>query len=143
MATASSPQSLFGANASMRRLESQFELFQTQQGEFASQINAENRQTSSIIATIETTIRDREEAIRVAFDHTAAQRAAELASVVADARSEFDKQRQLLQDITSAVQLELNKLQQQIEQGSSKDGGNRNGKSFLLVKELKPPKLGK
>ena len=85
----------------------------------------------------------REEAIRIAFDTTVAQRAAELAAVVADARSEFDKQRRQLQDISNAVQLEFNKLQQQIEQGNPRDGGNKNGKGFLPIKELKPPKLGK
>ena len=92
---------------------------------------------------IETIFRDREEAIRAAFDSTAAQRAAELASVVSDARSEFEKQRQLLQEITSAVQVEFHKLQQQVDQGQTKEGGNRGGNSFLPVKELKPPKLCK
>ena len=87
MATGSSPQSLFGANSSLRRLEAQFELFQTQQGQFASQINEESIRTNTRMAAIESTIRDREETIRVAFDHTVAQRAAELASVVGDARA--------------------------------------------------------
>ena len=92
---------------------------------------------------IETTIRDREEAIRIAFDGTAAQRASELATVVSDAISEFEKQRQLLQEVTAAVQVELHKLQQQVDQSSTKEGGSRGGKSFLPVKELKPPKLCK
>ena len=142
MATASplSPQS--GAQR-VARLEQQLQQMQQDQGTFASQVNQAHAATGVRMATIESTIRDREEAIRIEFDRTAAQRAAQLASVIGDAKAEFDKQRQLLQGITDAVQLEFNKLQQQIEQGGSKDNGNKNGKSFLPVKELKPPKLCK
>ena len=93
-------------------MEERLQQMQTYQGIFASQVNAEMTQSKNRMIAIETMIRDREEAIRTAFDTTAAQRAAELAAVVADARSEFDKQRQQLQDITSAVQVEFNKLQQ-------------------------------
>ena len=99
MATSSSPQSLFGYSATMRRLEAQFELFQNQQGEFATQVNNGSRQTGSRIAAIETTIRDREDAIRSMFEQMVAQRAAEMAALVADARAEFDNQRQQLQSI--------------------------------------------
>ena len=74
----------------------------------------------SRIGAIETTIRDREEAIKTAFDVTAAQRASELAAVVAQAKSEFDTQRQQLQTITGAVQTEFTKLQEHIEQGAAR-----------------------
>ena len=40
---------------------------------------------------IEAMIRDMEEAIKIAFDGTATQRAAELATVVSNARSDFEK----------------------------------------------------
>ena len=138
-----SPQSLFGATAQLRRLEAQFDAFQRSQREFASQVNAEQNQTHTIITTIESTIRDREEAIRSMFDQMAAQRAAEMAALVADARTEFDNQRQQLQTISSAVQSEFMKLQQQIDQGGQRDAGGKSGKGFLPLKELKPPKLGK
>ena len=69
-----SPQS--GITARVARIEEKLEQFQQSQGMFASQMNTEIMQTNSRMATIETTIRDREEAIKVAFDHTAAQRAA-------------------------------------------------------------------
>ena len=127
----------------MRRLEAQFEAFQNQQGEFATQVNNEKRQTGSRIAAIEATIRDREEAIRNRFEQMAAQRAAEMAAVVAEAKSELDNQRLQLQTISNAVQVEFTKLQQQIDQtGSSKDAG-KSERSFLPLKELKPSKLGK
>ena len=132
-----SPQS--GAQLRVTRMEEKLKQLQTDQGIFASQMNAEMLQSRNRMLAIETMIRDREEAIRTAFDTTAAQRAAELASVVAGARSEFDKQRQQLQDITSAVQVEFHKLQQQVEQDSTKDGGSKGGTCFLPVKELKPP----
>ena len=136
-----SPQS--GAQLRVTRMEQQLQQIQADQGTFATQMNTEMLQSRNRMLAIETTIRDREEAIRTAFDTTAAQRAAELASVVSDARSEFDKQRQLLQDITNAVQVEFHKLQQQVDQSSTREGGSRGGKSFLPVKELKPPKLCK
>ena len=100
-----SPQSLFGARATMRRLEAQFEAFQRSQGEFASQVNTEQNQIGTRMTTIESTIRDREEAIRAMFDQLAAQRAAEMAALVADANMEFDNQRNQLQTISSAVQI--------------------------------------
>ena len=132
-----SPSALSGsANARMVRVETQLQQMQQDQGSFASQANAR-------MGTIESTIRGSQEAIRVEFDRTAAQNAQQHASVIGDAKAEFDKQRLLLQGVTEAMQLELNKLQQQIEDGGSKGGGNSNSKSFLPVKELKPPKLGK
>ena len=127
----------------MRRLESQFEGFQRQQGEFASQVNIEQHQTNIIIATVESMIRDREEAIRSMFEQVSAQRAAEMAALVADARTEFDKQRQQFESISGAVQVEFTKLQQQIDQVGTKDSGPKLGRGFLPLKELKPPKLSK
>ena len=87
MATGSSPQSLLGDNTAMGRLEAQFEAFQNQQGTFATQVNNDSRQIGTRIASIETTIRDREEAIRSMFDQMAAQKAAEMASLVQDVRT--------------------------------------------------------
>ena len=106
MATAmpTSPQSLFGANARVQRMDEIFTQFQQHQGAFASIINTDIAAMLSRIGAIETTIRDREEAIKIAFDATAAQRATELAAVVAQAKSEFDTQRQQLQTIAGAVQ---------------------------------------
>ena len=125
------------------RLEAQMQQMQQDQGTFASRVNQKQGTDDARMGTIESTIRGSQEAIRIEFDRSAAQRAAQFASLIADATAEFDKQRKQQQDIVDAVQLELNKLQQQIEQGSSKDNGNKNGKSFLPVKELKPPKLCK
>ena len=127
----------------MRRLEAQFEAFQNQQGEFATQVNNDKRQTGTRITAIEATIRDREEAIRNMFDQMAAQRAAEMAALVADARTEFDNQRQQLQSITGAVQVEFTKLQQQIDQGGTREAGTKLGKGFLPIRGLTPHKLSK
>ena len=77
------------------------------------------------------------------FAQLSAQRAAEMAALVADARTEFDNQRQQLQSITGAVQVEFTKLQQQIDQGGTKESGTKLGKGFLPIKELKPHKLSK
>ena len=112
------PTSPSGISAMQRvtRLEAQLQQMQQDQGTFASQVNQTQIANDARMGTIESTIRDREEAIIIEFDRTAAQRAAQLASVIGDAKAEFDKQRQLLQGITDAVQLEFNKLQQQIEQ---------------------------
>ena len=95
-------------------MDERFTQFQQDQGAFASRINTDIAAMVSRIGAIETTIRDREEAIKTAFDVTAAQRGTELAAVVAQAKSEFDTQRQQLQTITGAVQSEFTKLQQQI-----------------------------
>ena len=102
------------------RLEQALQTMQNDQGTFATTVNQELLQVNRRMAEMETTIRDREEAIRVALDNTAAQRAGELAKVVSDATSEFATQRQLLQDISASVQVEFHKLQQQIEAS----GGN-------------------
>ena len=121
-----SPQSpgglLCGASSQIRRLETQFEIFQTSQGEFASRVNTYIAQLTTRITAIESTIRNREEEIKAAFDLTAAQRASELAAVIAGAKSEFDTQRTQLGNITVAVQQEFIKLQQQVDQGGQRDG---------------------
>ena len=106
-------------------MEQQLQQIQTDQGIFATAMNTELLQAKNRMMAMESTIRDREEAIRVALDGTAAQRAAELAKVVSDATSEFAKQRQLLQDVTTSVHLEFSKLQQQIDQGKGREGGSR------------------
>ena len=104
-----SPSALSGsANARMVKVETQLQQMQLDQGSFASQVNAR-------MGAIESTIRGSQEAIRVEFDRTAATNAAQHASVIGDAKTEFDKQRLLLQDVTEAMRLELNKLQRQIE----------------------------
>ena len=140
------PLSPSSAQARGLRFEQQLQQLQQDQATFATMVNREVTEAKSRMMQMESMIRDREEAIRVALDRTAANRAAELAKVVSDATSEFATQRQTLQGLTAAVQVEFNKLQQQIDQsgeGSRGDGGNRGGKSFLPVKELKPPKLCK
>ena len=139
-----SPSALSGsANARMVRVETLLQQMLQDQGTFASQMNQTQGLNDTRMATIESTIRGSQEAIRVEFDRSAAARAVQLATVIADAKAEFDKQRLLQQGIVDAVQLELDKLQKQIELGSSKDSGNKFGKSFIPVKELKPPKLCK
>ena len=128
------------------RFEQQLQQLQQDQATFATMVNREVTEAKSRMMQMESMIRDREEAVRLALDRTAADRARDLAKVVSDATSEFTTQRQTLQGLTAAVQVEFNKLQQQIGQGggeSREDGGNRGGKSFIPVKELKPAKLCK
>ena len=121
------PYSPTSAQARGMRFEQQLQQMQQDQGIFATFMNQEVAEAKSRMLQMESTIRDREEAIRVALDGTAALRAAELAKVVSDATSEFATQRQALQGITSAVQVEFNKLQQQIDQSSGREGGTRGG----------------
>ena len=83
----------------------------------------------------------REEEIKRAFDVTAAQRAAELAEVVANAKTELDTQRTNLQNMSQIIESELRELQQQM--GSKQGGDPKYGKGFLPRKELRPPKLAK
>ena len=113
------------------RFEQQLQQLQQDQATFATMVNREVTEAKSRMMQMESMIRDREEAVRMALDRTAADRARELAKVVSDATSEFATQRQTLQGLTAAVQVEFNKLQQQIDQsgGESRgDGGNRGGK---------------
>ena len=75
--------SLFSATRRVQQLEERFT-------EFATQTNADGQVLTGRVATLESALRQREDEIRNVLDATAAQRAAELASVVAAARSEFD-----------------------------------------------------
>ena len=68
----------------------------------------------------------------------AAQRAAELAEVVASARSEFDRQREQLQATQRVIESEFRELQQQV---GEKGTGDKKYRGFLPLKELRPPKL--
>ena len=63
-----------------------------------------------------------------------------MAAVSAEAKVEFDIQRQQLQPIVTAVHSELVRLQQQIDQGG---GGKEGGTQGFPRKEFKPPKLAK
>ena len=104
-------------------------------------VNNEMTTLASRIGALESTVRQREEAIKSAFDATAAQNATDLAAVVAQAKSEFDAQRVQLQTIAGAVQAEFSKLQQQIDESAAREPGQKFSRGFLPVKELKPPKL--
>ena len=105
-------------------------------------MNVEIQGLTGRIVALEGTLRQREEEIKRAFDVTAAQRAAELAEVVANAKSEFDNQRSNLQKMGQLIESELREVQQQV---SSRPGGGdgKYGKGFLPLKELRPPKLAK
>ena len=80
------------------------------------------------MVTMESTLRQREEEIKKAFDTTAAQRAAELAEVVANAKTEFDSQRSNLQTMGRIIEDELRQVQQQV---GGKQGDPKYGKGFL------------
>ena len=108
-------------------METQIQQIQQDQGQFATLVNAESAATKQRMLAIESMIRGREEAINIVLDSTAAQRATELANVVSGARTEFEKQRQSLQVITTAVQEEFQKLQQQVDQGGKREGGSQGG----------------
>ena len=131
----STTTSLFAANRRVQQLEERF-------GQFATQMNVEMQGLTGRIVALESTLRQREEEIKRAFDVTAAQRAAELAEVVANAKSEFDNQRTNLQKMGQIIESELREVQQQV---SSRPGGGdgKYGKGFLPLKELRPPKLAK
>ena len=130
-----SPTALSGsANARMVRVETQLQQMLQDQSTFASQVNQTQGLNDARMGMIESTIRGSQEAIRVEFDRTTAERAQQLASVISDAKNEFEKQRLLQQGIVEAVQLELDKLQKQIEQGGSKDSGNKFGKASFQLK---------
>ena len=81
------PTSPSGISAMQRvtRLETQLQQMQQDQGTFASQVNQTQLTNDTRVGVIESTIRDREEAIRVEFDRTAAQRAAQIALAISDA----------------------------------------------------------
>ena len=90
------------------------------------------------MSSLESHLRRREEEIRSALDQTAAQRSAELATVVADATSEFNTQRSNLQTVVAAVEAEFQRLQQQVDQAGKGTGGGEGklGKGFLPLKEF-------
>ena len=121
----STTTSLFAANRRVQQMEERF-------GVFASQINAEIQTIIGRVATLESTLRRREEKIKAAFDVTAAQRAAELAEVIANAKSEFDTQRSNLQNMGRIIEEELRRVQQQV---GGKQGDPKYGKGFLPLKE--------
>ena len=75
----STTSSLFAATRRVQQLEERF-------GMFATQINSEMQNVTNRVVTLESTLRQREEEIKQAFDVTAAQRVAELAEVVASAK---------------------------------------------------------
>ena len=129
----STTTSLFAANRRVQQMEERF-------GTFATQINTEMQSIISRVGTLESTLRRREEQIQAAFDATAAQRAAELAEVVANAKSEFDNQRSNLQQMGKLIEEELRQVQQQV---GEKQADPKYGKGFLPLKELRPPKLAK
>ena len=123
------PVSPPSAQQRVARMEQQTQQLQADQGTFATLANAESVATKQRMLAIESMIRDREEAIKNVLDSTAAQRATELANVVSGARTEFEALRQSLQAITTAVQEEFQKLQQQVDQSSGREGGSRSGKA--------------
>ena len=133
MSPTSTTTSLFAANRRVQQLE---EIF----GQFATQINSEMQAMVGRVVTLESTLRRREEEIQAAFDATAAQRAAELAEVIANAKSEFDTQRSNLQKLGTVLEQELRQVQQQV---GDKQADPKYGKGFLPLKELRPPKLAK
>ena len=100
LSPASTTSSLFAANRRVQQLDERF-------GLFATQINAEMQGLTNRIMVLEGTLRQREEEIKQAFDVTAAQRAAELAEVVANAKTEFDNQRTNLQNMGQIIENEL------------------------------------
>ena len=81
------PTSPSGISAMQRvtRLEVQMQTMQQDQGTFASQTNQAQMVSDARMGTIESTIRGSQEAIRIEFDRAAAQRAAQFASLIADA----------------------------------------------------------
>ena len=83
-----SPTALSGsANARMVRVETQLQKMLQDQSTFASQVNQTQGLNDARMGTIESTIRGSQEAIRVELDRAAAERAQQLASVIADAKT--------------------------------------------------------
>ena len=103
----STTTSLFAANRRVQQLDERF-------GIFATQMNSEIQSITARLVSLEGTMRQREEEIKRAFDITAAQRAAELAEVVANAKTEFDTQRTNLQNMSRIIESELREVQQQV-----------------------------
>ena len=115
--------SLFAATRRVAQLEEQF-------ATYATQNNAEQQSLAARVLVLEGTLRQREEEIKAALDTTAAQRAAELASVVAAARSEFETQRAQLQRVVETVEGEFKRFQEQLDSEIG-GGGGKETKGFL------------
>ena len=130
----STTTSLFAATRRVQQLEDRFAMF-------ATQTNADGQALTSRVASLEGALRQREEEIKQILEVTAAQRATELAEVVANAKSEFDNQRAQLQNMGRIIEAELREVQQQV--GGRQSGDPKQGKGFLPLKELRPPKLAK
>ena len=129
----STTTSLFAATRRVQQLEERF-------ASFATQTNADGQVLTTRVAELESALRQREEAIKHILEATAAQRATELAEVVASAKTEFDTQRANLQAMGRVIEAELREVQQQV---SGKMGSDPKYKGFLPLKELRPPKLVK
>ena len=117
--------SLFNATRRVQQLEERF-------AEFATQTHADRQTLTNRVASLESALRQREEEIKQVLDGRAAQRAAELENVVADAKSEFERQREQLRMIGQSIEAEFQGLQQQIDGRQSGAGGySKCGKGFL------------
>ena len=103
----SATSSLFSATRRVQVLEERF-------AAFATQTNADGQSLANRVAGLESQIRQREEQVRQVLEVTAAQRAAELAEVVASARSEFDRQREELRNTQRIIEAELKEVYQQV-----------------------------
>ena len=83
----SATSSLFAATRRVQVLEDRF-------ATFATQTNSDGQALTSRVVGLESQLRQREEEVKQVLEITAVQRAAELAEVVASARSEFERQRE-------------------------------------------------
>ena len=88
--------SLFNATRRVQKLKERF-------AEFATQTNADGQTLTNRVASLESALRQREEEVKQVLDGRAAQRAAELANVVVEARSEFERQPDQLQVMSQAI----------------------------------------
>ena len=95
-------------------------------GTFTTQVNTEIRELAGRTMNVESTLRQREEDIRNAFEQTAAQRSTELATIVAEAASEFAQQRSALQTRANAAEAEFIKVKEQLDAA----GSGKQGKGF-------------
>ena len=106
--------SLFGVTRRVQVLEERF-------ATFATQTNADGQTLTNRVAGLESQLRQREEELRQVLESTTAQRAAELAEVVASARSEFEKQREELRNTQRIIENELREVHQQVGDKGSGD----------------------
>ena len=119
MSATAAPPSPTPAAQRVAALERQITNIQSAHATFATSTNRELQQSAVRITGLESALRQREEEIRQIFDQSAAQRGAEMAALVADAKSEFDRQRQDLQTIASAVEAEFEKIKQKLGQNET------------------------